>query len=132
MSLYVWNEAAQDVAVGGTLALGSGMRCGTCAVQNGNGVTLNAPGWYRFEASVTGTTDAAGTFAVEARVDGVAVPGATASQTVAVAGDLAALPLAFFVRADGCRCVSRPTVTLVNVGDAGTVENLAMTVTRVA
>ena len=132
MSLYVWNEAAQDVAVGGTLALGSGMRCGTCVVQNGNVVTLNAPGWYRFEASVTGTTDAAGTFAVEARVDGVVVPGATASQTVAVAGDLAALPLAFFVRADGCCRVSRPTVTLVNVGDAGTVENLAMTVTRVA
>ena len=132
MSLYVWNEAAQDVAVGGTLALGSGMRCGTCVVQNGNGVTLNAPGLYRFEVSVNGTTDAAGVLTVEARVDGVAVPGATASETVGVAGDLVSPSLAFMVRADGCRCVSRPNVTLVNVGDAGSIENVAMTVTRVA
>lgn len=130
--LYTYNESTQAVAVDATVDLGTALRCGNCATLNGDAVQLNAPGWYRFEASVTGTTDAAGVLTVEARVDGVAVPGATASQTVGVAGDLAALPLAFMVRADGCRWNSRPLVTLVNVGDAGTIENVAMTVTRVA
>lgn len=130
--LYVYNGSTQDVAANAAVDLGTSQRCGNCATLNGDAVQLNAPGWYRFDASVTGTTDAVGTFSVEARVDGVAVPGATASQTVGVVGDLAALPLAFMVRADGCRWNSLPLVTLVNVGGAGSVDNVSMTVTRVA
>lgn len=130
--LYTYNESTQAVAVDATVDLGTSLRCGNCATLNGDAVQLNAPGWYRFEASVTGTTDAVGVLTVEARVDGVAVPGATASETVGVAGDLVSPSLVFVVRADGCRWNSRPLVTLVNVGDAGSIENVAMTVTRVA
>lgn len=132
MALYIYSQGPQDVDALGLVDLGAAMRCGGAATLDGRGVSLNCPGaLYLFNVSATGTTTAAGTLAIQARLDGADVPGATASQTVGVVGDLAALPLTFIVRAGGCRGC-RPTVTLVNSGDAATFENVAVTVARIA
>lgn len=131
MAFYAYNAAAQEVDVGGTVALSTALRCGCESVLDGGGVRLNVPGgWYRVDVSATVTAADPGDVTLTARVDGTDVPGATATATVAVAGDFAALPLTFLTRAAGC-CGSRPVVTLVNAGAAATYDNVAVTVTRV-
>ena len=132
MALYAYNAASQDVATGGTVALASSVRCGCGASVADGGVRLNVGGgWYRVDVSVTGTLDAAGDVEVSAQVDGVDVPGATASETVAAAGDYASLSMTFLVHAGGCCCNSRPLVTVVNAGAEATFVNAMVTVTRV-
>lgn len=131
MALYAYAQGAQAVAPGGVVSLGTAMRCGCSEALDGSAVTLLRPGLYRFDATLTGTTDAAGTLSVQARVDGADVPGAQAAETVGVAGDLCDLSLTFFVRAGCCR-MCRPAVDIVSTGGAATYDNVAITVARIA
>lgn len=131
MAIYAYADGAQSVASGGVVPLGTAMRCGCSEALDGSAVRLLRPGLYRIDATLTGTTDAAGTLSVQARVDGSAVPGARAAETVGVAGDLCDLSLTFFVRAGCCR-MCRPAVDIVSTGGAATYDNVAVTATRIA
>lgn len=117
------------VAVDGVIPLGSLIRRYGCDVAlNGNAVNITGAGYYDVDASVTVSPAAAGTVTITLYKDGVAVPGATASETAAANGtvNLSIPPL---VR-QAC-CAAGSALTLVLTGAAATVNNVALRVQRV-
>ena len=117
------------VAVDGVIPLGSLIRRYGCDVAlNGNSVNITGAGYYDVDASVTVTPTAAGTVTVTLYKNGVAVPGATASETAAANGtvDLSSPAL---VR-QSC-CADGSALTLVLTGAAATVNNVALRVQRI-
>lgn len=129
-AIFVSNTGAQTVALGGTIDLGSIIRRFGCAVNlNGNGITLGASGYYKTDVSVTAAPTAAGVVTVSLYLDGVAVPGATASATAAAAGDSVVLAFPALVRLVGQN--TGGALTLVLSGEASTVENVAVVVEKI-
>lgn len=117
------------VAVDGVIPLGSLIRRYGCDVAlNGNAVNITGAGYYDVDASVTISPAAAGTVTITLYKDGVAVPGATASETAAANGtvNLSIPPL---VR-QAC-CAAGSALTLVLTGAAATVNNVALRVQRI-
>ena len=131
MALYAYTQSTQAVSAGGTVSFSASQRCGRSAVLDGNSVALTTPGVYRFEASFTGTTDAVGTLAIQAQSNGADVSGAYAAATIAAVGDSANLGMTFLVRVGQCGCWNRNAVAFVNSGDDATLDNAAVTVTRI-
>ena len=130
MALYANTATAQTVAADGLVVLAQAVRRGRSASLSGSGVTLDKPNsLYIVSVNARGTTTAAGEFGLAALVDGVQVPAAIASQTTAAAGDQASVAFTFVVCTDA-GCCDRPTVTLVNSGDAATFDSVAVTVHR--
>lgn len=127
-AIYTTNIAAPAVAAGGIIPLGTTTRRYGCNVrQDGNTIVLCGQGYYLVNVSATLTTIAAGTVSLTAQKDGVAVIGATASQT-ATANGLTNLSLTAIVR-NACGCDSSLLSLLLGGVDA-TVNNLAVTVEK--
>ena len=117
------------VAVDGVIPLGSLIRRYGCDVAlNGNAVNITGAGYYDVDASVTVSPSAAGTVTVTLYKDGVAVPGATASETAAANGTVD-LNIPALVR-HVC-CAAGSALTLVLTGVAATVDNVALRVQRI-
>jgi hypothetical protein len=117
------------VAVDGVIPLGSLIRRYGCDVAlNGNAVNITGAGYYDVDASVTVTPIAAGTVTITLYKDGVAVPGATASETAAANGTVD-LSIPALVR-QVC-CAAGSALTLVLTGVAATVNNVALRVQRI-
>ena len=128
-ALYAAMQTPTAVAVDGVIPLGSLIRRYGCDVAlNGNAVNITGAGYYDVDASVTVTPAAAGTVTITLYKDGVAVPGATASETAAANGtvNLCIPPL---VR-HAC-CAAGSALTLVLTGAAATVNNVALRVQRI-
>lgn len=128
-ALYAAMQTPTAVAVDGVIPLGSLIRRYGCDVAlNGNAVNITGAGYYDVDASVTVTPAAAGTVTITLYKDGVAVPGATASETAAANGtvNLCIPPL---VR-QAC-CAAGSALTLVLTGAAATVNNVALRVQRI-
>lgn len=127
--IYTALETPTAVAVGGAIPLGTIVRRYGCNCNlNGNGITLEGAGYYDVEVSVVAMPDAAGTVTVQLLKDGVAVPGALASATVAAADTSVTLAFPAAVRL-GC-CSDGSSLTLVLTGAASTVNNAAVQVTK--
>ena len=117
------------VAVDGVIPLGSLIRRYGCDVAlNGNAVNITGAGYYDVDASVTVSPAAAGAVTVTLYKDGVAVPGATASETAAANGTVD-LNIPALVR-QVC-CAAGSALTLVLTGVAATVDNVALRVQRI-
>lgn len=117
------------VAVDGIIPLGSLIRRYGCDVAlNGNAVNITGAGYYDVDASVTVLLAAAGTVTITLYKDGVAVPGATASETAAANGTVD-LSISALVR-QVC-CAAGSALTLVLTGIAATVDNVALRVQRI-
>ena len=117
------------VAVDGVIPLGSLIRRYGCDVTlNGNAVNITGAGYYDVDASVTVSPAAAGTVTITLYKDGVAVPGATASETAAANGTVD-LNIPALVR-QVC-CAAGSALTLVLTGAAATVNNVALRVQRI-
>lgn len=102
-------------------------RFGTCLVQAGTGVRAGE-GYYDVDVSATLTSAAAGTFSVVLMADGVQVPGAVGTVTLA-AGGFAVVAFPAIVR--NCCCARNLTVAVT--GTAGTtavVTNLSLVAER--
>lgn len=128
-AIYVVNSGAQAVDVDGTISLGGIVRRFGCAVDlNGSAVNITAPGFYDASVAVTVAPTAAGTVTVTMFNNGVAVPGATASATVAGAADAVSLAFESLVRVP-CSGNSG-SLSLVLTGAAATVSNVAMVVEK--
>ena len=128
-ALYAAMQTPTAVAVDGVIPLGSLIRRYGCDVAlNGNAVNITGAGYYDVDASVTVTPIAAGTVTITLYKDGVAVPGATASETAAANGtvDLSIPALVRHV----C-CAAGSAFTLVLTGAAATVNNVALRVQRI-
>lgn len=131
-AIYTVNQGAQAVAVGGTISLGSiirrlGCGCNNALNLNGNGITISERGYYDVDISVTATAAAAGNVTVTLLRDGVAVPGATATETAAASGTVA-LPITPLIRQMEC---SGSTLTLVLTGTAATINNVSVKVVKI-
>ena len=128
-ALYAAMQTPTAVAVDGVIPLGSLIRRYGCDVAlNGNAVNITGAGYYDVDASVTVSPAAAGTVTITLYKDGVAVPGATASETAAANGTVD-LSIPALVR-QVC-CASGSALTLVLTGAAATVNNVALRVQRV-
>lgn len=128
-ALYAAMQTDTAVTAGGVIPLGSLIRRYGCDIAlNGNAVNLTGTGYYDVDASITATLTAAGTVTVTLYKDGVAVPGATASETGTASGTVN-LNIPALVR-QAC-CVSGSALSLVLTGAAATVNNVALRVQRI-
>lgn len=97
-----------STAAGTAIPLGMTVRRFGCnAVLSGNGILLKGQGYFDVDASVTFTPTAAGTYTVTLFKDGVAVPGATQTITVAAAGTVWTMLHSWAYSITTCR-VSKP------------------------
>ena len=128
-ALYAAMQTATAVTAGGVIPLGSLIRRYGCDIAlNGNAVNLTGTGYYDVDASITATLTAAGTVTVTLYKDGVAVPGATASETGTASGTVN-LNIPALVR-QAC-CASGSALSLVLTEAAATVNNVALRVQRI-
>lgn len=127
-AIYTTNVSNPTVAVGGIVPVGLTTRRFGCNVrQDGNAITLCGQGYYLVNVSATVAPTAAGTVSLTAQKDGVAIIGATATQTVAANG-VANLNITTIVR-NACGC-DGSLLSLVLDGVASVVNNLAVTVEK--
>lgn len=136
--LYSANTTAQTLAIGGTINMGNVVRRFGCvkgtstplATVNGTNTILSScgrcPKYFKIDTAITAIPTAAGTVTVTAFQDGVAIPGATASATVAAAATTVMLPLTFGVKLN--TGVTSSNITYVVTGAAVSVTNVAQTV----
>lgn len=128
-ALYAAMQTDTAVSAGGVIPLGSLIRRYGCDIAlNGNAVNLTGTGYYDVDASITATLTAAGTITATLYKDGVAVPGATASETGTANGTVN-LNIPALVR-QAC-CAAGSALTLVLTGAAATVNNVALRVQRI-
>lgn len=128
-ALYAAMQTDTAVTAGGVIPLGSLIRRYGCDIAlSGNAVNLTGTGYYDVDASITATLTAAGTVTVTLYKDGVAVPGATASETGTASGTVN-LNIPALVR-QAC-CASGSALSLVLTGAAATVNNVALRVQRI-
>ena len=128
-ALYAAMQTDTAVTAGGVIPLGSLIRRYGCDIAlNGNAVNLTGTGYYDVDASITATLTAAGTITATLYKDGVAVPGATASETGTANGTVN-LNIPALVR-QAC-CAAGSALTLVLTGAAATVNNVALRVQRI-
>lgn len=128
-AIYVANTGTQSVPVDGTISLGSIIRRFGCGVDlNGTGITISEPGYYEVNVSVTAAPTAIGPVTVTLLNNGVAVPGAIASEAVSTANNPTNLSLDSIVRVF---CGSGTgSLTLVLSGTDSNVTNVATVVTK--
>ena len=85
-AIYTVNSSAQNVAVNGTISLGTIIRrYGPNLNLSGNAVSVSGGGYYDIDASITVAPTAAGNVTVTAYKDNVAIPGATATGSTTAA-----------------------------------------------
>ena len=95
LNLQVSNISSQEIASGSLVNLGSVVRkyCKPtpCCVptfsytNNSNSITLNASGYYKIDFNATFTGQAVGVGTISMYVNGLPLPQATASQSIATA-----------------------------------------------
>jgi hypothetical protein len=130
-AIYVVNPASQEVVADGVINLGTIVRRFGCNLQlMGNGIRVTGPGYYSIDGSITLTPAAAGTVTVTAYKDGVAIPGAVASATVAAADTQVSLPLVGVIKENCVCCDDSSSVTFVLSGGDSTVTNVAIEIEK--
>lgn len=128
-AIYTTNTSAPTVAIDGIIPVGSTTRRYGCNIkQDGNTITLYGNGYYLVNVSATVTPSAAGTVSVTTQKDGVAIIGATGSETVAAAATTVNIGLTAIVR-NACGCESS-ILSFILGGVAAVVDNLAVTVVK--
>lgn len=111
-----------------TIPLGSTIRRFGCNLQQvGNGIAAQGTGYYKINASVTLTPTAAGNVTVVAFKDGVAIPGATATESVTTVGNTVSVPITAIIRNT---CCDSSTLTFALTTASATINNIAVTVEK--
>ena len=129
-----YNITTQEVAANGLLTFPTDrILTGCTATRNGQTFQLNKPGYYYVTFNADGAaTTAAGDIVVVLQNNGIAVPGAIATQTVAAADDAVNLAFATIIRVPPSCCAVDNTanLTLVNTGVATTYTNVNINITK--
>ena len=129
-----YNNTSQEVAINGLLTFTTDrILTGCTATRNGQTFQLNKPGYYYVTFNADGAaTTAAGDIVVVLQHNGIAVPGAIATQTVAAADDAVNLTFATIIRVPPSCCAVDNTanLTLVNTGVATTYTNVNINITK--
>ena len=139
------NTADQDVAVNGVVNLGNAYRryctknnCGvTTFSTNGTSVTLQQKGIYHITATITFTAPVAGDVIFQLTENGVALPGATATETVTTATtEFNTTVIDYYVLVGSTILLNKiateaKAIAIVNTGVASTVTNVVFNVDKV-
>ena len=131
-AIYVVNQSTQVVPVDGTVTLGTIIRrFGPNINLSGNGIQICGAGYYDIDAQFVVAPTAEGEVTITAYLDGVAIPGAISSATVAAAGDLATLSISSLVRENCACCSGLKTLTFVLTGAESNITNSAVIVEKI-
>lgn len=139
------NTAPQDLAIGGILDLGAVYRkyCkkNSCGIKvfdfSANSISLQHQGIYHVTATITFTAPAAGVVTFQLTENGIAIPGALASETITTATtEVRTTTIDFYVLVDSGCLLGNPTtlaknISFVNTGVASTVTNVVVNVDKV-
>lgn len=132
-AIYTANTSPSELVIStaypfATIPLGSTIRRFGCNLQQvGNGIAAQGTGYYKINASVTLTPTAAGNVTVVAFKDGVAIPGATATESVTTAGNTVSVPITAIIRNT---CCDSSTLTFALTTASATINNIAVTVEK--
>lgn len=125
------NQSSQTVAVDSIISLGSVLRRFGCNCRlNGNAIELEGEGYYTVDVSAVATPTAAGNVTVSVFRNGVAIPGAIATDSVTTVGNSSTLAINTTVRL-GCNCCGASSLTVVLTDGAGVIDNISMRVVKV-
>ena len=131
-AIYTVNQSAQNVAVNGSLNLGSIIRrFGQNLNMSGNAIQISGEGYYDLDASITLAPSAVGNVTITAFADNIAIPGATATASVSTANNPVNISLSSLYR-KGCQCCDGlSNITFVLTGTATSVTNVAIVVEKI-
>ena len=129
-----YNITSQDVAVNGLLTFTTDRILTGCTItRNGPTFQLNKPGYYYVTFNADGAaTTTPGDIVIVLQNNGIAIPGAMATVTVAAADDATNLAFATIVKVPPSCCAIDNTamLTLVNTGVAATFTNVNINITK--
>lgn len=129
-AIYTANTTATAVSVNGIIPLGETIRrFGTNLSQSGNTITAQGRGYYDVNVSVSAEAIAAGDVTVSLLADGSPVPGATATESAAAAGDIVNLAFPGMIRL--LRECDSSNLALQLTDGAATVQNVAVLIEKV-
>lgn len=132
-AIYVVNDSTQEVVDNGAINPGSVIRrFGPGMTISGNGIQVEGVGYYSLNTSITLAPAAAGEITVTAFKNGVAIPGATATETATAADDVINLSIDALIRETGCCYYNNgpANLTFVVTGGDATVTNIASVVIK--
>ena len=139
------NTATQDVVVNGLVNLGSVYRrfiekskcsCVPTLTSDGTSVTLNRRGIYHITITAIVSAPVAGDVTLQLEENGVVIPGAIATETIATATtEFRTLTIDYFALVDSdlilnCPTTTAKTITLRNIGVASTITNMVINVVK--
>jgi hypothetical protein len=129
-----YNITSQDVPVNGLLTFTTDRILTGCTItRNGPTFQLNKPGYYYVTFNADGAaTTTPGDVVLVLQNNGVAIPGAMATVTVAAADDATNLAFATIVKVPPSCCAIDNTVmlTLANTGVPATYTNVNINITK--
>ena len=120
-----YNSTTQTVDVGAAYVFDTNRIVTGCTVGHVPGTTaftLTKPGYYYVTFNTTFTTEATGNVTVELRNGGVAVPGATGTETITTVGDIKSIAFATIIKVLPSCCAIDNTATLTFVVDGVAVD----------
>jgi len=128
-AIYTVNSVSQPYVANSQIPFGTVVRrFGRDCRLDGPSISLIGGGYYDVNISLSIAPTAAGEITAQLYRDGVAVPGALATETASAAGDLVTLPITCLVRNCGQCCSS--TLSLF-IDAAGTPTNFATKVEKI-
>ena len=129
-----YNITSQDVAVNGLLTFTTDRILTGCTItRNGPTFQLNKPGYYYVTFNADGAaTTTPGDVVIVLQNNGITIPGAMATVTVAAADDATNLAFSTIVKVPPSCCAIDNTamLTLVNTGVAATFTNVNINITK--
>ena len=128
-----YNITAQLVAIDGLLTFTTDRILTGCTItRNGPTFQLNKPGYYYVTFNTDASSATVDAITVELQNNGIAVPGAPATTTPAVANDVMNLAFATIIKVPPSCCAIDNTanLTLVNTGVAATFTNVNVNITK--
>ena len=130
-AIYIANTSAQNVAVNGIINPGTIIRrFGQNLGLSGNAIQIDGAGYYDIDVSITAAPTAAGNVTVTMLKDGVAIPGATATQSTTAANNPVNLSISSLVREFCPCCDGLSNLTFVLTGTAASISNVAIVVEK--
>ena len=123
--ISAYNSTTQTVDVGAAYVFDTNRIVTGCTVGHVPGTTsftLTKPGYYYVSFNTTFTTEAIGNVTVELRNGGVAVPGATGTETITTVGNIESIAFSTIVKVLPSCCAIDNTATLTFVVDGVAVD----------
>lgn len=129
--IYTANTSVQVLSVDSIINPGTVIRrFGPNLNLSGNAIQIAGAGYYDIDASFTVAPTAEGEVTITAYLNNVAIPGATATGTVAAAGDFITLPITAVFR-ESCQCCEGlSNLTFVVTGTAANVTNSSIVIDK--